>query len=165
MCLSGIAWNHRQRREIIRTIRCIKLSYYTQFASILAMSGVTHCIIHIHFTQYIYTMSSGYLLLFEMIKFLPILLITCPMMIVMYILLWQVFGGGLSHYIPGISHHLPLIRWLGRRVTSGDSIALIGAPPTAVKLVIGMLSLHLPMREDVPEKSSRSMSLLQMEEW
>ncbi len=58
------------------------------------------------------------------------------------------FGGGLSLYLPEISHHLPLNIWLGRGVTFGDSIASIAAPPTAVKLVFGMLSIHMPMRSE-----------------
>ena len=69
-------------------------------------------------------------------------------MIVMYILLWQVFGGGLWLYLPGVSHHLPLMIWLGRGVAFGGSIASITAPPTAVKLVIGMLSVHMPVRSE-----------------
>ena len=49
---AGLAMNRCLRREIIPTIKCIKSSYYTQFNSTLAMSGVIHFIIHFHFTQY-----------------------------------------------------------------------------------------------------------------
>ena len=50
---AGLAMNRCLRREIIPTIKCIKSSYYTQFNSTLAMSGVINFIIHFHFTQYI----------------------------------------------------------------------------------------------------------------
>ena len=68
MFLTGIAWYHRLWREIILTIRCIKSSFYTRFASTLAMSGEAHCMVHVPFTLYIYSTSLGYLLLFEMIN-------------------------------------------------------------------------------------------------
>ena len=148
MCLSGIAWYHRLWREIIPAIRYIKSSYYTRFTSTLAMSGVIHSMIRIHFTQNIYMAYLGHLWLLEMINS-SLFYWLCAL----WWLLWSdffdiVFGGGLWHYLPGISHHLPLIIWLGRGVTFGDSIASIAAPHTAAKFVIGMHSWRLPLRSE-----------------
>ena len=144
----GLAINRCLWREIILTIRCIKSSCYTQFYSTLAMSGVIHSIIHFHFTLYIWKTVLGHLWILEMIN--------CSLfywLCVLWWLLWSyfsdiVFGRGICHYLPGISHHLPVIIWLGRGVTFGDSIASNAAPHTTAKLVIIMHSKHMPVRSE-----------------
>ena len=112
------------------------------------MSGVIHFIIRFHFTQYTYITVLGHLWLLEMIN--------CSLFYWLCALWWLlctyfsgiVFGGGMCHYLPGISLHLPLIMWLGRGLMFFDFNALITALHTAAKWVIGMLSIHMPLRSE-----------------
>ena len=74
-------------------------------------------------------------------KYLSILLIYLPF----YWFMWTrffdtAFEDGHWHLQLQISPHLPLTIILGREVTFGGLLSIIIAPPTAVTLMIGMLS-------------------------
>ena len=140
VCVIGIDRNQRLWREIIPAIRGLKSSYFTQFTSILAMLGMFHCIIHTHFThdiQIIYLVRLGCL---EMMNNSPFYWLFTLLLVDIFCFSDTTFEGGHWHLHLQISPHLPLTIILGREVTFGGFILIIIAPPTAVTLMIGMLS-------------------------